>query len=251
MPLYKKTIKAGDVLEHEIYFSVRERGKTVPREPRRAPTTEAQAKLNEINRIKHFRRKINANFVPGDLYLTLSYADEPTPEEAMRYLSNFFRRINYSRKKANLENVKFIAVTEYQGKRLHHHVIMSRISAEEVIAQWEKTPGAGNVEIQTLYSHDTDYSNLADYLMKETRSRTGKRWTESRNLKQPTIIYTNASKQDKKALQGGKPYVPKGYTLIEENRVADDITGISCYFKYIKNARLSNSRTQNKKGKIQ
>ncbi len=156
-----------------------------------------------------------------------------------------------NKEKANLENVKFIAVTEYQGKRLHHHVIMSRISAEEVITQWEKTPGAGNVEIQTLYSHDTDYSNLADYLMKETRNRTGKRWTESRNLKQPTIIYTNASKQDKKALQGGKPYVPKGYTLIEENRVADDITGISCYFKYIKKARLSNSRTQNKKGKIQ
>ncbi len=233
MPWYKKTIKAGDILETEIYCSVRTRGKSVPRERRKAPTTEAQAKLNDINRKKHFRRKINANFRPYDIYATLTYAKEPEEiEKAIKNLSNFIKRINYSRKKRGLDNIRYIAVTEYQGKRIHHHVIMERMSMDEIIKQWNKTFGAGSAELQTLYAHDMDYSNLSDYLLKETRNRRGKHWTESRNLIQPTVNYTRASRQDKKAMRGARPYIPKGYILTDEIRTANDLTGIMCYFKF-------------------
>lgn len=233
MPWYKKTIEAGDILETEIYCSVRTRGKSVPRERRKAPTTEAQAKLNDINRKKHFRRKINANFKPYDIYATLTYAKEPDEiERAIKNLSNFIKRINYDRKKRGIDNIRYIAVTEYQSGRVHHHVIMERMSMDEIIKQWNKTSGAGSAELQTLYAHDTDYSDLADYLLKETRNRRGKHWTESRNLIQPTVIYTKASRQDKKALSGARPYIPKGYILTDETRIANNLTGISCYFKF-------------------
>ena len=233
MPWYKKKIKAGDVLETEIYRSVRTRGESVPREKRKAPTTQAQAALNDINRKKRIRRKINANFRPGDLYITLTYAKEPDEiGQAIKNLSNFIKRINYGRKKRGLDNIKYMAVTEYQGKRIHHHVVMESMSMDEIRSQWKKNAGAGNVKIETLYAHDTDYSALADYLLKETRNRRGKSWTESRNLKQPEITYTKASRQDKQAVRGARPYVPKGYALTDESRTASDLTGIVCYFKF-------------------
>lgn len=138
-------------------------------------------------------RKINANFKPGDYHLTLTYKTIPTAEEAKEAIGKFIDRMR-DRYHYRGYVFKYILVTEYKNKRIHHHVIINHVNdgkkttLDHVREIWKPK---GNVRFVILYD-TAEYQGLADYFIKETEktfrdedSVTAQRYSCSRNLIDP------------------------------------------------------------------
>jgi hypothetical protein len=108
---------------------------------------------------------------------------------------------------------KRVAVTEYENRRIHHHVVCSGIDREIIESRWKY----GHVNFRELYSKGC-YHELADYLVKETEKTfrledavNKQRYGHTRNLvmpviKQEEISLTDMTK-DPKPIKGY--YIPK------------------------------------------
>lgn len=181
-------------------------------------TPEEQQKENERNATKELARKLACNFKDGDLWTTLTYRPKarPSPEEAKKELMRFIRRTGYRFKKAGYE-FKWVAVTEYENKAIHHHIVMNNPDglnvAKIIFEQWKQN---GIAHHKPLYSNG-DYRALAEYMVKETsktfRVRDGghrQRWSCSRNLAKPTVRYRLVKKAKK---WSPNPKAKKGYRI--------------------------------------
>lgn len=156
------------------------------------------AEMQEANMRQAARklaRKINANFKPGDWHITLTYRKEerPSPKEAQKALTGMLNQIRRQYKDSGFQ-LKYIAVTEYKNKSIHHHVIINHINTgtwtttDAVRRLWK---GRGSPKFVSLYE-DGEYSRLAEYLVKETEktfrdtdSPVRQRYSCSRNLITP------------------------------------------------------------------
>ncbi len=186
MPYIMRTVKAGNTKEITKYYSARY-GRKHRRLENRAETEEKQKRVNENNAEDKLRWLINSNFKKDDLFILLTYAgDAPEPEEAARALAAFLRKLRKEYRKRGKE-LKYIAVTEYEAKRIHHHVIANDIDYKIISSLWT----AGQARFETTYSDD--FYKLAHYLVKETnrtykdKQASSKRWNASKNLKKPEI----------------------------------------------------------------
>lgn len=190
MPYREKKIYSGKMLEVEIY-PISQKQKKQPRAKKIKETLPKQKKLNDKNAKKHLIRLINTNFTDEDLAVHLTYKEEELPqseEEARKDVANYLRRVKHYRKKNGLEHLKYIAVIEYKEKeegknvRLHHHIVMSGgVDRDKVEELW----GKGRANADRLKADEFGYEGLARYISKDPRG--SKRWTQSKNLKQPTI----------------------------------------------------------------
>ena len=212
MPYVKETYTCGAYVEIKKYYSSRYGKKGVKRGPYAEPTKEEMERINEKHAVTQLRRLIETNFTPGDYHVVLTYRkqDRPGVQEAKKRTEKFLRKLRSGYKAARCE-LKYISVTEKEARSIHHHLIVNACDPAILQNAWEW----GSVHITMLYD-EGHYEDLADYLIKETR-RTflskdriqGKRWTASRNLKQP-----NVKKEIVKAdAWREKPSVPKGYIL--------------------------------------
>ena len=189
MPYIKKTIIAGDTIEIEKHYSARY-GRRCQRSANSQQTRPEQAEVNQRQAEKTLRRLINANFGVGDIHLVLGYKREHTrtPEQARKDKEQFLR--GYRRWcKEQGETPRYITVTEYENKRVHHHLVIGAVPMAVLYELWPW----GRPHITPLDSSG-NYGQLAAYLIKET-SRTferaeapqRKRWTQSKGLKKPEI----------------------------------------------------------------
>lgn len=215
MPYYKTEIKAGKTIEVIKSYSKRI-GVSKSRSEKEKPTAEEMEKVNQKNAEAKLRRLINANFGYGDYHLVLTYKKElrPTPAEAKDRITKFLRVMRREYKKQG-EQLKYIVVTEYKNKAIHHHLIINGIdlNINKLLRQcWEY----GTPHITPL--DDTgQYKELAAYFIKET-SKTFKendggakqRYSCSRNLTKP-IKKTTLIKKAEKWLEEPKP--KKGYYI--------------------------------------
>lgn len=224
MPFYRTKIYSGDVLEIEESFSARKR-KNIPREKgKKNPTSEQQAALNFKNSVKKLCRLINTNFGKDDLFITLTHAVLISVDEAKKELGKYLRKIRDHRRKAGLPELKYIAVTESDGKRVHHHIVMSGLPLEDAIKKWNH----GRVILSNL-DNDGDYTGLANYITKEKRKEAGgKKWSASRNLEQPTVKITQIKRVTKVAKD------PKGYKIIKAEFTSSELIGDRQYIKAIR-----------------
>ena len=95
------------------------------RSERKAPTPEQKKKENDLQAKRLLARKLEANFGEDDYFVTLTYkGDAPNQEEAKRRLDKFIRGMREDYRKLGSE-LKYIVVTEWQGKRIHHHIVMN------------------------------------------------------------------------------------------------------------------------------
>ena len=215
---------AGAVIDVTMKYSAR-----APRKPRgenRNPSRAAVIKNNDRIAAKKLTRLMNANFYPGDLHITLTYAgEEPSPEEAKKQAENFRRRMKREYEKQGKE-FRWIEVTEYHNHRIHHHMVVSYISPETIAKQWR----AGHVRSVTL-DRSRNYKKLAEYFLKETTKtmrepggETKQRWSASRNLVRPII---KREMIEPKAMFE-KPRALKGYEIIADsvNQFTHPFTGI-------------------------
>lgn len=99
-------------------------GKSTPREKK---SREEIQEANMRQAARKLARKINANFKPGDWHVTLTYRDKPDKETAQEYIANFLDRIR-DRYKRRGHPLKYVLVTEYKRKRIHHHIILNNIN---------------------------------------------------------------------------------------------------------------------------
>lgn len=98
-------------------------------------------------------------------------------------MQNFLRRLKRFRKRENLSELKYVAVTEksLNGRYHHHLVINGGVSIKNLAELW----GRGYTQARPLQFNEYGLVGMAKYLVK---SPLGKRWSSSKNLKRPTVV---------------------------------------------------------------
>jgi len=216
LPYIEEIAVCGKTIEVSKRHSYRYMNKKIPRSENKNPTPEDVKKINERNAETNLRRLINTNFKYQDIHLVLTYKRDKRPESpqaAKADLEKFLRKLRVYFKKRNQE-LKYIAVTEYKSRAIHHHLIINSMDTRDLTDLWicgQPRP--------TYLDSSGQYGQLASYLIKET-SKTfngddpvhGKRWCASKNLKQPKItkriISANSWQKDPKPKKGY--YIEKG-----------------------------------------
>ena len=149
-----------------IYVKItqgRKKGLGEKRQTKRKATKLSVREYNRRMSERNLSMLLNYNYKPGDLHIVLTYKDLPEVSTARRELKNFLDRLRRAYKKAGIV-LKWIAVTEYENKRPHHHLVINQGKAlEEIIKIW----GKGIIECSVL-DGSGDYRKLASYLIKET-----------------------------------------------------------------------------------
>lgn len=152
-------------------------------------------KHNELEAIKELDRILIANFTPDDQHVVLTYADGelPTVEESRRILSNFLSRLRRFFKKHGID-CKYVITTEWNAKRIHHHIVCNSIPGVNMAKELMRLWGHGGAHLTPLYE-DKNYNGLAEYLVKETKKTFRdednpyrQRYSCSRNLIRPVPI---------------------------------------------------------------
>lgn len=246
MPHIKNTYRYKNIVEVERVHSGRY-GKKQEKSERKLPTSEEMERINERNTIKRLRRKIYANFDPGDLFLTHTYRREsrPTPKEARKELSKHLARLRRAYRREGQE-LRYIVVTEYMNKSIHHHLVLNDLpdgsGAKLSSRLWE----GGGTHCKYLYE-DGQYEMLASYLVKETNKNFRKpgnparcRYSCSRNLVEP--------KKETKILKRDdwpeEPRIPKQYYL-DKQSLFNGINKAGYRYQYYRMIRIKPA----KKGK--
>lgn len=249
MPYREKKIYSGNMLEVEIFpITVQERKHSRKRKVKE--TTCKQKNLNDKNAKKHLIRLLNTNFTDKDLSVTLTYDNKHLPEteaEARKDVTNFLRRVKHYIKKNKLEELKYIAVIEYKeqqkGKkiRIHHHLVINGVIDRDTLENlWKK----GRANADRLKSDEFGYEALARYISKDPKGN--RRWTQSRNLKQPEIKVNDYKFSKRKVLELSKcqgereifEKLYKGYVLRDYQNIVNEI--VDSNYLYIKLQKLKN-----------
>lgn len=227
MHYYKKTITSGEMVEVEVYKSIRPRNKkNVSRSKNLNLTPEKQKAANELRAIRQARRIIAANFRPGDMWLRFSFRDDMTEEDADKCVTNYLRRLKYYCQKHGLGDLKYYGVLECgkRGKRWHFHIVMNKMSFDVVEKLW----GNGWVSLKSLYS-EGNFKDLAKYLRKD---EVGKRKIKrSRNLVPPKEKVVELGRRKVREFESGSvPEIPEGYYLSDAEYTYNDLTGTAARY---------------------
>ncbi len=249
MPYIKKTYRYKNVIEVERVHAGRI-GKGGRREKRRLPTPEEMEKINERNVIRKLRRLIHANFEPEDLWLTLTYRREsrPTPGEAEKELRRYLNRLRTAWRKQGAE-LKYIVVTEYMNKAIHHHIILNDLpncaGAKLAAQKWK----AGGTHCKFLYE-DGEYELLAAYIVKETNKSFRDpdnpakcRYSRSRNLVEPQPERRVMKRDD----WPEEPRTPKGFCL-DKQSLHNGINRLGYKYQYYRLLRMPGQIRKRGKG---
>lgn len=247
----------GDYLEVDI-FPVFE--KQTGRGPRRQPTSEVQARLNEHNAEQKLIRLLNANFTPEDIEIHLTYSDEnlpETPEEVKRDAQNFLRRVKRLREREGLDDLKYVVVPSggFEGTRFHLHITMNGGIDRNVL---EELWGYGYANSRKLQFNENGVEGLARYVARQFTAHKGelpfgKRWSASRNLVIPPPHDRDGRLSQKKVkalatvdVERNAPFeeLYEGYRLSEVRPFYNEINGgyYLCIKMYREGSRLSNKR---------
>lgn len=207
-------IRPGVIEVEQVHSSMI--GRHNSRSKKGEPSAEAVKRNNRRRRAKELRRRIDANFVPGDIYMTLTYkkGTEKTLKDVKHDLSGFLRRLRYRYKKDGQE-LRYIAVVGIKSP--HVHIIINSMDEINYMKEIPKIWQNGFVDIKPLYM-DGRYMALAEYLIKhkdENEKKLGislegeRAYIASRNLKIPRkrVVRIN----ERTILR--KVKVPTGYHL--------------------------------------
>ena len=196
--------KSGaEMLESMVYPSFPNR-EDVPKTAKKRETGQAQKNLNDKNARRYLIRLANINFSKGDIWATFGWDDDNMPEDeerAEKDIKNFIARINYRRRKAGLENAKYIYIPAIDGyARPHFHILISgdgmdRDELEDLCTKCER-------KITRRVKPDDDFliTGIATYITQNPHGT--KRWRSSKNLKKPDAPTRSYRKFSRKKVNG-------------------------------------------------
>ena len=182
-----RNIKSGTVLlEAQVYPSFDKPGE-MPKTKQKRETRPSQSNLNDKNARRYLIRLANINFGKGDIWATFGWDDEHKPDDmdqAQKDVRNFIRRINRRRKKAGLENIKYIyIIAADEHTRPHFHILMTGdgVDRDELEELWGKCDRPNTRRIKP----DDNFiiTGLATYISNNPHGT--KRWCPSKNLEKP------------------------------------------------------------------
>lgn len=189
----KKIIVAGSLVKECVYSCPAGREDARIRAEKRKISSAAQQRINAKYSWQKLELMLAANFVPGDLVITLTFDDEHLPEtrkEAAARLKKF--RADLSRlRKATGEQLVMIWTTENKSGsgRWHHHCVINATSGSDFVDILSCWPHGSDIEIRRLeIGGRKSYESLARYFCKESRERAGLRsWSYTRSCRHPEI----------------------------------------------------------------
>lgn len=196
MKIRENRIYSGKSFEPEFY-AITNDGRRYSRGKKKEPSREVQKNLNDKRARVHLRRLLDENFDESGYYCTFTYRDEEMPmtyEQCKKDVNNFLKRIRRALKKANAGELKYIYAIECKVSkrtgvaRWHLHIVISGgLSRAEVKSTW----GKGEIKkVDELQPSEKGFERVANYLCKDWQSGLlpdgRKRYTPSRNLRQPT-----------------------------------------------------------------
>lgn len=196
--------KSGaEMLESMVYPSFPNRA-DVPKTVKKRETSQAQKNLNDKNARRYLIRLANINFSKGDIWATFGWDDDNMPEDeerAEKDIKNFIARINYRRRKAGLENAKYIYIPAIDGyARPHFHILISGdgMDRDELEDLWTKCERKNTRRIKP----DDDFliTGIATYITQNPHGT--KRWRSSKNLKKPDAPTRSYRKFSRKKVNG-------------------------------------------------
>lgn len=229
MKIIRETIVAGETILTRLKASTRMKTeKGVKRAAKTNPTPEKVQRVNFRNAVWQLTSILNNNFRGGDYHLTLTYAgEEPSKERARTDRRNFLRNLKNYCEKRGVE-WKWVAVTEFENHRIHHHIVCSGIDAKVIESKWKH----GHVNFKVL-DKNGEYSNLAEYLVKETEKtfRLPDAAFKKRYSSSGTIVIPDTKREevsDRILSNELKPV--KGYFIDEDSvrRYEHAILGVDC-----------------------
>lgn len=158
---------------------------TDKRKQKRNITREKVRENNDRMAAKNLARLLNANFHEDDFHVVLTYKEAPTQEQAKKDRAAFIRKL-----RRMVPDLKYVAVTEWKHTRIHHHMVLSGCTLDQIDDAWQDK---GFVKA-VLLDNTGEYSQLADYLIKETtrtfrqeESCYKRRYSCSGNLVRPVV----------------------------------------------------------------
>ena len=180
-------IKSGTtLLESQVYPSFDNKA-DMPKTKKKRETSPSQSNLNDKNARRYLIRLANINFGKGDIWATFGWDNGHKPqdmEQAKKDVVNFIRRVNRRRKKAGLENIKYIYIIAIdEHVRPHFHILMTGdgVDRDELEELWGKCSRPNTRRIKP----DDDFliTGLATYISNNPHGT--KRWCPSKNLQKP------------------------------------------------------------------
>lgn len=251
--------------EHEYKWAGNYGAKGEKRQAKERASPERIRKQNQRNREKRLRRKIKANFQPGDLWITLKYPKGT--RKPLGEVKKDFKRFRDALRKAYRrqgEELKYIYRMEI-GRRggIHIHILVNRVSGKpdtDVIAQraWKY----GRIHFESIYEQG-GYEDLADYITKQPDEEIDRQislfpeeerkqlisYSCSRNLKDPVPEQKEYRHWTMRKILMWGPEPTKGYYIDPDSVVqgVNPFTGMS-YLQYteypIKQGRDSPERRE-------
>lgn len=164
MGVIKYITVAGSTIFVKVKQGRKKRTPGEKRQQREKATPEDIEKINQKNAERILAILINYNFKCGDLHIVLTYSgEEPSKEQAKKNLEKFKRDLAKLYREKEL-SLKWVTATEYENKRIHHHIVCSGgVDIIDIAKIWP------HGFIRPTYLDKTgDYRKLASYLIKET-----------------------------------------------------------------------------------
>lgn len=211
------------------------------RSARGKPTTEDVRKSNLRRAGRELRRKIDANFIEGDIYLTLTYGKDEvrTWKECLKDIKKFLANMKYRYRKRG-QPFKWIRASGLTKKGMaHHHLILNKIDGLDYLKEVKKLWKYGRGKQEPLYEDEGRYAQLADYLVKhkaETGEDTGedtkdrKAYSCSRNLKKPRCKVVIISEKTLNL----SPKIPTGYRIQWDPDIDQGIDSQGYRYRYFR-----------------
>ena len=202
------------------------------RKMRTGITSEAVKKNNMRIAVWRLWMLLENNFDSTGSHVTLTYAgNEPTKEQAAADRKKMIAKLRKEFRRQGKE-LKYVVVTEYENKRIHHHIVINSQDVGLITKLW----GKGGVHFTAL-REEGDFHDLAEYLIKETEktfrepdSHHRQRYSRSRNLIMPQ------TKRDETSLKEmmDDPTPISGYYIPKDRvrRYEHPVTGID-HLEYI------------------
>ena len=204
------------------------------RKPKVNPTCDAVAKINAINQERELTAKLNANYKPGDWWITLSNDENVTVEESIEKIGKLKRGLQRFCKKNEIpfKLVETIGIGQRKGKVHHHLVLNNEIPLELLYRYWPEE----HVFAQPLKGYN--YRKVAAYILKNAKESKDKRgkymkaYRCSRQVTKPEQRVEIMKRQATYDIEDLKPR--KGYMIDRDSiRVYEHpITG-ACCLEYI------------------
>ena len=197
----KKIIDAGPLVREVIYSRAGGREDAVVRQAKRKTSTEAQQRANARYSWEKLELMLAANYVPGDLVVTLTFDDDHLPRSRDETLTrfNYFRNSKLRRERELLGLPPPIVIwapeiLTSQDNRWHVHFVVNATGHDFKMLKRLWIYGKITDFKPLRVDEHKNHASLAHSLSKELRdvqdykSKPGLRsWSCSRNAKRPEV----------------------------------------------------------------